>query len=847
MRASYGWLRSLCGAAGQALEASPHELAERLTRAGVAVDEVSEYGAACPHVLVAAVKRVEPHPTRSGLRLVTVAVGAAGERRVVCGAPNVPEPGAGLVVLALPGTTLPGLGITVGERAIGGVASPGILVSERELGLVGGSGKGDGILVLAPDGAAPGTPLAQALPGCHDFVLTLDVTPNRADVLCHVGLAREVCAVLGLRFAPPAPEAPARVATNEQLAALAAVTVEDTERCPHYGAAAVVDVKVGPSPAWLRYRLESLGVRAISNAVDVSNLVLLEFGQPIHCFDLDQLSPPSPRQVVVRRARAGEELRTLDGIVRKLDGDDLVIADRDRPVALAGVMGGADSEITDGTRRILVECAHFFPRGIRRTSRRHGLASEASHRFERGVDPRGVPDVLGHTASLLTQLCGAAAVPGMIVAGVAPPPATRVRLRAGYLKRLLGIDVAMPRAGELLGRLGCVVHGASAGAAELTVEVPSHRFDLHREADLVEEVMRLHGIDEVPTDRRPLLPELGRSEPTSAARARQAALDLGLSEALTFGFVAPAELELYGAPPATVRIVNPLGEERSVMRTSLLPGLFAAVGRARRHGVGDVRLFTLGRLFLGREAAGDAAPVSAWGRPAGDMPSDLAMLPFERHELALVMAGERRDALGQSVPVDVYDAKGAVLEVVERVSRQPATVRALAAEVRPRHLHPRAAGGVYLGDRAVARFGELHPELAEKLGLAGSVVLAEIDVCALAAAGRPRPRFRPIPTLPAVSRDVAFVVRDAVTAGEVATRIRQASGELCESVELFDLFRGQGIPDGHRSLAFHIVFRDPKAASAPEAARTLTDAEVDACYARMLATLGRDVGAVQRG
>jgi phenylalanyl-tRNA synthetase beta chain len=807
MKVSYGWLRSLV----PALDASAEELAERLTRAGLEVEELSTYGAASRDVVVAEVRRVERHPSREKLNLVTVDRGGA-ELTVVCGAPNVPAPG-GRVALAAPGTTLPAVGMTMTERDFAGVKSAGMLCSEVELGLVGAA-KGDGILVLADRQAALGAPLATALPATFDRILDVSVTPNRPDALGHVGVARELAALYEVDFAPPEADAPAKVASGRAIAELCSVHIDDTERCPHYGAAAVVDVAVAASPDWARFRLESLGVRAINNVVDVTNLVMLEFGYPMHAFDLDRL--PKGR-IVVRRAKDGEVLTTLDGVERRLSDDDLLITDGERGVALAGVMGGANTEIGPETRRVLFECAYFTPRGIRRTSRRHGLHSESSHRFERGCDPEALPVALAHAAALTTRLSGGAAVPGLVLAGVPPAPRRRIVLRQRKMDALLGLAVPMARASAILTRLGCDVAAGSAGDAVVTA--PSFRPDLGREEDLIEEVMRVNGIDAVPATPRALVPSHGRSVATTEDRARKAAAELGLSEALCFGFVAPAALAALSAPAPSVRLRNPLSEERCVMRTSLLPGLIEALGRARRHGVNDVRLFTVGRTFL-----------------AG------GTLPRERLELAAILAGTRRTALEAEQPLDVYDAKGVAEELVARVSGRSAEVSLAPAP----HLHPRASARVTVDGAEVGRLGPLHPAVLDAFDLGASALVVELDLDALEALGRVTPQCRPIPTLPPVTRDLALVVSDDVSAARVTATIRGAAGELCESVSLFDLFRGKGVPDDHRSLAFHLVFRDPRASSDPERARTLTDEEVDAVTARVVDAAKSELGATLR-
>lgn len=852
MKASYRWLRALV----PDLDASPAELADRLTRAGLEVEALTEYGAG-PKVVLARVQAIEPHPTRAKLRLVTVDRGG-GTLKVVCGAPNVPEAG-GMVALAPIGTVLPAAGMTLEAREVGGVVSEGMLCSEIELGLTGASKNelDPGILVLPADAGAPGTPLSDAVPAAHDWILDIGVTPNRPDALGHIGLAREAAALFQVRFGPPGPDAPARAGSGA-ITQHVAVRVEDTQRCPHYGAAMVTDVTVGPSPAWLRYRLESLGIRSISNVVDVTNLVLLEFGHPMHAFDLDLVRG---KLIVARRARDGETLTTLDGVVRRLDPDDLVIADGEGPVALAGVMGGASSEIKESTRRVLLECAYFWPRGIRRSSRRHGLHTESSHRFERGVDYADVPDVLAHAASLLTALAGGTGVPGTILAGVPFPARSAITLRQSRMNALLGVTIPLSDAVSVLTRLGCDAQAAQQGEEtgasvpedqsswaalrragrepqeSVAIVPPTHRPDLEREVDLIEEVIRVRGLDEIPTVLPAIRPQAPRSSELFPSEVRRAAVTIGLSEVVSFGFVSPKELEALGAPAAVVTLMNPLTEERSVMRTSLLPGLLEALRRARRHGELDVRLFTVGARFLAR------APAEQ-GASSGDPD---ARLPDEVPSFAAVLGGSRHRPLGKAEEVDVYDAKGIAVAIAGGVTRREVTVAHQPPSRRAPYLHPRAAGDVIVEGRVVGSFGSLHPDVVDRLDVGGPCVIVELDLRALAAIGARTPRFRPIPTLPAATRDLALLVHDDVSAGEVAQAIRESALDLCESVELFDIFRGPTIQPDHRSLAFHVVYRDPKAATDPDRARTLTDVEVDQRHQAVIETVSKKLGATLRG
>lgn len=819
MKASYRWLRELL----PALSAPPKEVAERLTHAGLEVEGTTEYGAGAEACLVVRVTGVRPHPTKSGLRLVTVDRGAGEQQEVVCGAPNVPDPG-GLVVLAPLGAHLPAKDLTITPRAIGGVTSEGMLCSESELGL---SDEHGGIIVLPPAHAEPGARLSDAVPNARDTVFEIGLTPNRPDGLGHVGLARELAALFEIAF--DWPDAGEITRTAEVSARdLVTISVEDAERCPHYGAAGAVDVSIGPSPLWLRYRLQALGVRSISNVVDVTNLVMLEYGHPMHAFDLDRVRPgrEGKSAIVVRRARDGEVLKTLDGVDRRLVADDLLICDGEGPVALAGVMGGASSEIHEGTRRVLYECAWFDPRGVRRTSRRHAMHTESSHRFERGVDPGDVARVLDRAVALTTTLAGGAAARGRVhvqgaYIGSEPAPIARrsLRFRGGRVREVTGVDVPFEASTAILRRLGCELAPRAGEEDVCDVLVPTHRPDLGREVDLVEEVIRVRGMDHVPAE----LPAIRASRDVGgreelARRAKAICAELGLSEAITFSFTSPKVLEALSAPPAAVTLENPMAEHQSVLRTTLLVGLLDAVKNARRRGERDVREFTVGPVFL--------AP-----RPGGDG------LPDERLRVAFAIAGDRTTWLEKAKALDVWDAKGYAMEIARRISGRPVEVVPATRGEAPAHLHPRGSAFVEIAGERVGSFGPLHPDVVDALELEGELFVFEMELDPFAG-GAALPRFSPIARFPASTRDVALVVKDGVPAGQVERAIRAAAGPLAEEVRLFDRFVGGQVPEGHSSLAFHVVYRS--------ADRTLTDAEVDAAHANVVATASEQFGATLR-
>ncbi len=803
MKASVRWLREIC----PRLPDDPAAIAERLTAGGIEVEGSRAFGAGTRQCIVSEVLSSAPHPSRGGLRVVMVASeagsassGRGAPRQVVCGAPNVPAPG-GLVVPAPPGVHLPAKGVTLERRAIAGVDSAGMLCSEAELGL---GDDADGILVLPPGTASVGMTLAQAFPEADDTILELGLTPNRADGLGHIGLAREAAALVGVAFRAAEPPAAARsgqVAPSGHVP----VSIEDPERCPHYGTAVLGSAAVAPSPLGVRWRLGALGVRAISNVVDVTNLVMLEFGHPLHAFDLDLLRDG---RVVVRRAREGERLATLDGEDRALSPDDLVICDAGGPLALAGVMGGRFSEITAKTTRVLVECAYFDPRGVRRTARRHGMHTESSHRFERGVDWGDTAAALARAAALVVRLSGASDR-----VGTACPRGAPSRAAGGGPEAGAGRGFARRRGGPrceasaILERLGFVRPAARGEALAADAwEVPSHRSDVSREVDLIEEVARVRGYDAIPTELPAVHPSRDRAPQERRARlARQAAVAIGLSEAVTFSFVAPRDLAAVRAPPAAVLLANPLVEEQSAMRTSLLPGLLAVLSRARRHGERDARMFSVDRLFL---ASGEGKSV-------------------ERLAFAAVLHGSRPVWLEKPQPLDVWDGKGLVEGFVHRLLRRAASIVAAPPGEAPSHLHPRGAAWIEVDGARVGTMGPLHPDVADAYDLGEAPILVEVDLEALDAVGTRPVAFVAPPRFPASLRDIAVVVREDVAAGDLTRAVREAAGDLAEEVTLFDRFAGGAIPTGHTSLAMRVVYRASD--------RTLTDAEVDTRHARVVA------------
>ncbi len=793
MRVSYQWLGELVELGG----VTPSEAAERLTLAGLEVEGITETGRDLGTVLVAEVIASKPHPSRPQLQVVTVAAGG-GPIEVVCGAPNVPAPG-GRVALAPAGTRLPG-GL-VEARPLAGVMSSGMLCSEKELA-IGDDASG---LLIIDEPAPAGTPLAALYP-IEDAVLEVSVTPNRGDCLSHRGIGRELAAALGRPFEPPAPEPPKEM--GEPANRAIRVTIEDPEGCPRYLAAVVRGVTIAPSPFRLRRRLHVLGLRAINNVVDATNLLLLELGQPFHAFDLDRLAGAEIR---VRRARPGETLQTLDGADRALVTTDLVIADAKAPVALAGVMGGLASEVTASTRNLLLECALFHPPSIRRTSKRLGLSSESSMRFERGVDQEGMAPAITKLASLVTRLSGGAAAPGIVDAEPRPFVRPRLILRSSRYRTVSGLAADGNDIASALHRLG--IEARPVGDDRMEAEIPSRRPDLRREDDLVEEVARVQGYDRIPAE----LPRVrcAAPEPTRFSEARAAKdilASLGLLEAVNYTFVAAKDLEILGQA-GSIRIANPLKEDRAHLRTTLLAGLLEDLRRAQNRRVERVRLFEVGPTFH---------------------PKPGEIFPDEIDRIAGLLWGRAEAWVGEKDrPYDFYDLKGVVEGFVSGFTgRGPVLERASD----PR-LHPRSSCRVLLDGAPVGALGELHPDVAERLDLEPGALVFELDLASLVRSRAAR-RYSPLPRFPSVVRDVALLVDAGVQAAEIAQTLRQSAGPLARQVDVFDVYQGKQVAEGKKSMAFRVTYRSDE--------RTLTDAEVDAAHAAAVQSALAAFGAVQR-
>ncbi len=768
------WLREFAP-----IEAGVDEIVDACNQLGLVVDAVHEPGRGVAGVVAAKVLEVKDHPNADKLTLVDVEIGGGETTTVVCGARNL---SAGDVVPYAPaGASLPGLG-RLERKKIRGVVSDGMLCSAKELGL------GDdhsGILHL--DGTAELGHDVRDVLGLDDVVLDLDITPNRPDAMSIVGVARELAAHFHVPLRIPV----ARAGDVNGDVRGATVTVEAPDRNPRY-VARVASVRIGPSPEWMQRRLTAAGMRPISNVVDVTNYVMLERGQPLHAFDLGRLGG---RGIVVRLAEDGEQMTTLDGVVRRLDRSDLLICDAQRvPQAIAGIMGGGASEVSDDTTEVLLESAYFEPTGIGRSSKRLGLRTESSARFERGVDPNGVLQAADRAIELMTEVASADAAPGARDEYPHPIEPKRVTLRAGQVNALLGTELEEGEIADALVPLGIELEGTG---PVRTAVVPTFRPDLEREIDLVEEVARRIGYNSIPMT----VPKSGEhfGSLTTRQRERRLVVDVlvgfGFDEAYTMPLVAPADLERAGLPAVGIELENPLRAEESLLRTSLLPGLLGAAEFNVAQGQSDLALFEVGHVFL---------------PGAGDGP-----LPDERDRLGALLTGYvRRRPHEDDRPVDAFD-------LVDVWNGLVGALRLADARLEPGEqasLHPARSALAVVDGQVIGAIGDVAPEVAARYSLTGPTVAMELELDRLLDARRLPARLRRVSRFPASHIDLAFVVDETVPAARVAETLRTAAGDLLEDVALFDVFRSESLGPGRKSLTFALRFRAPD--------RTLTDAEV---------------------
>jgi phenylalanyl-tRNA synthetase beta chain len=781
------WLRELCPVA-----LSAEELSDLLSWKGMHTESILRPWEDLSGVVVARVIEVRDHPNSEKLCLARVNYGS-GERELVVGVRNMKA--GDLVPLAGPGTRVPALPDPMSAKEIRGVISEGMICSPRELGI---SHDHTGILILPPD-ATVGADFKQTF-GLDEVVLDLEIEANRPDELSVVGVAREVSAATGIPLTLPDVSVKE---IEESAAARATVEVKDPGKCPRYLARVIRGVAIRPSPIRVQARLTAAGMRPIASVVDATNYVMLEMGHPMHPFDLDLLEG---RGVIVRRARPGEELVTLDGVERVLTEDDLLIADRAKAVGIAGVMGSAEGEVLPSTTEVLLESAYFEPRGIFRTSRRLGLQTEASSRFSRGADPEILGPAAARAARLMAEWGGGTVLAGAIDVGRAPER-RKLGVRPARASQVIGSEVSASDVAEALGRMGIAAEKAD---GEVRVEVPSFRPDLESEIDLIEEVVRVQGYDALGSTL-PGIRQVGGVGPSYALRRRirELLVRAGLREAGSLSFASSADLDLMGHAEG-VRLANPPSADEPFLRSSLVPNLLKALARNAYRGRAGAALFEIGHVFRpgpsGEVDERESVAAGLWGPAGEDVHAD------------------RRD-------FDFFDAKGAVEALMDGLG-----ISAWGLGGPPgRPFHPARSAIVVVAGQPVGVLGEIHPRLAERFDLAGRVAGFELDGNVLASNLGGGGGFREIPRFPPAHRDLAFVVAVDTPAGAVRAALVDAGGELVDSAVLFDVFQGPPIPEGKKNLAFSVDFRAPD--------RTLTDHEAEQAVAAIAERLRRDFGA----
>jgi phenylalanyl-tRNA synthetase beta chain len=802
---SYRWITELLG-----FTIPPREMMEKLVMLGHEIDSFVDLGMLDNPIRIARITKVEPHPASrepgagpgaKHLTLCTVDDGSDAPLRVVCGAPNAAE---GIVtVLARSGAKLPS-GQVLQRTQIRGVASDGMLLAPDEMGL---GTSHEGILVLEDD--------AQVGQG-YDLILNLEITANRADCLSMTGVARDLAASFGKKIYMP----PIRVKeTYQGIMEWARVSIKCPDDCPRYTARIIHDVQVGPSPAWLQRRLLACGLRPINNIVDATNLVLMEMGHPLHAFDYDRLHK---REIIVRKAKPDEKLYLIDESNIVLSEEDTVIADAEGPVALAGVMGGGHTAVSDSTRNVLLECALFKSSTTRRTARRHKISTDASYRFERGVDPGAILRALDRCAVLIAETAEGKIPHGILDVHYQKVAPLHLPLRPSRVCRVLGVDLPKTVIADLVAAVGCDI--VRTDDELMVLSVPSHRGDITREEDIYEEIARLHGYNEIPST----LPHLAMDArpPNETVRTEQLFQDilsgLGFREAVHTSFVGATQMEELGLhPESALRMLNPVSKELDLLRPDLTPSMVRTLVFNQNRGNADLHLFEISKTFH----PGDGAATSA----------------IEKRMVILASMGCACPASWKGgVPheADFFSMKGVLETLLAKLG-----IAGLKVERGgPAFLHPGRGVRLLLqgtdGDVEVGWMGELGPVYRERLGLRGRPVLAELFLEPLCPFIRATRRAAEIPRFPSIERDLALVVDTGVTAGKVEETIKAAAGELLEALFLFDHYTGDQVAAGKKSLGYRAVYRHPD--------RTLTDDKVDAIQRSILAALTERIGAVLR-
>lgn len=791
MRVSFNWLKEYVD-----VPVTPEELAEKMTMAGVAVENIEYPGKGISKIVTGRIEKILPHPDADKLVVCQINVGSE-TLQLVTGAPNVRE--GQIIILALVGATLPTFKIT--KAKLRGVESFGMLCSAGELGLDPKNFPADqqeGILEFPAD-----TPIgmdAKEFLGLDDAILELELTPNRSDCLSMIGVAREVAAVLGTDLKLPEIKVDE---IEETVEGKVRITINNPELCGRYVGRLIKDVRIGPSPQWMQKKLRAAGIRPISNIVDVTNYVLMELGQPLHAFDYDKLTD---KAIIVRRAEQGEKMFSLDNVERELTSDMLVIADPSGPVAIAGVMGGLDTEITGTTTSVLIESARFNPASIHRTSKNLTLKSEASTRFEKGVDINGTLAAADRACQLMAEMGAGRTVRGVVDNFPVPQANPVIRLRPERVSLMIGIDVPRSEIKSIMERLGFVVTDAG---NDMMVEVPTRRGDIAVEIDLIEEVARLYGYNNIPTTLPEGASTQGRKTIVQAATDQviDVMVNCGLYEIVTLSFMNPRVFDLLGLPADhrlrnAVTVKNPLSEEQRVLRTTLLPGLLDIMARNTSRKNKDLAFFEVGRSF--KPVVGEK-------------------LPRETLTLAVGVMGKTTGGWAtKPQDMDFYYLKGIVETLFNSLNIEDYS---LVPEKDFSSFHPGRTARIELAGRNVGVIGEMHPTVIENYRLPERVYMLQLNLEEIIQASAGFKTCSPLPKYPAMERDLAVVVGREVLAADINRVIKNQGGSLLEKVSLFDVYQGQQIKEGYKSLAFSLRFQAID--------RTLTDEEVNGLFEKI--------------
>ena len=798
MKVSLTWLKEFVD-----IDLGVDDLAHRLTMLGLEIESVERPGADVSNVLIGKILEIKPHPDADKLVVCQTDIGLAGPLQIVCGAKNMKA--GDIVPTAVVGAKLPG-GFEIARRKMRGIESQGMMCSARELGL----GKDhEGLLILPPD-----LPIgADAIPvlGLDDVIYEIEVTPNRGDWAGMIGVARELAAYF---------ERPLRIPedsveeSGESVGALTSIVLDEPSLCRRYVGRVITDIQPARTPLWMAQRLIHAGQRLVNPIVDITNYVLLETGHPLHAFDYDKLAE---NHIVVRRARPGESIKTIDGETRVLRDDMLIIADAQNPVAIAGVMGGADSEVGEGTRRIFLESAWFDPSSVRRSAKALAMNTEASQRFQRGADPEMAVYAANRVARLVAEFCGGKLATGILDVHPDPLLSRSVRLRFARTNALLGTDIPGDSQCSILKRLS--FNGAESTPSGALFEVPSWRHDVTREADLIEEIARLYGYENIPAT----IPRVRKTDTVFAPqevatrKLRRFLASLGLTELMSLTFSSVDEIRRAGldTPEAEiVRLQNPLSETSSTMRVSLLPNLLAAASLNLRRGTSQVKAFELGHVYLARTGQ---------------------ELPLEAARLGIVLSGLRENQHWgrQNAPLDIYDLKGIVETILDICSAECAWEAADYPVFAEGY-----AGTARQGESILARYGKASESVATGFDIEQEVFLAELDLDAILGVSREPRAFVAPSAFPPSLRDIAILVDGAVPGHAILESARGAGGKLLRSVDIFDVYTGKPIPPGKKSVALGLIFQSGD--------KTLTDKDTQKAWDNILKALEKEFAATLR-